>query len=135
MGGRRILRITLCGRILEIKCPYTRKIIPGTVPRHYMPQLQTLMHVSKLPVCDFVQWHHTDDVYDMVEVPADSDWFSVNEVKMLKFYNMLLECKEDPERLKKYERKRSSASTSPQKRVKVAENDGFEDFNLAGYVV
>lgn len=29
-----------CGYMIEIKCPYRRKIVPGEVPHHYYPQIQ-----------------------------------------------------------------------------------------------
>lgn len=38
--------VTLSGRAVEIKCPLRRKIVPGSVPHHYYPQLQIQMEVS-----------------------------------------------------------------------------------------
>ena len=36
------------GKLVEIKCPPQRKIIPGEVPGHYMPQLQLCMEILDL---------------------------------------------------------------------------------------
>lgn len=32
--------ITLTGLMIEIKCPYKRRIVPGEVPHHYYPQVR-----------------------------------------------------------------------------------------------
>lgn len=48
--------ITESGRLLEIKCPLSRDIGDGTIPKHYIGQVQVLMDVLDLEVCDFVQY-------------------------------------------------------------------------------
>jgi putative phage-type endonuclease len=47
--------ITASGRCIEVKCPF-RRVPSETVPEHYLYQVQTLMHILKLPVCDFIQY-------------------------------------------------------------------------------
>ena len=94
--------ITSCGRLVEIKCPVTRKIIPGEVPKHYEAQLQTIMMVSGLTVADFVQYHTTDDVFDITEVPVDPYWYERHKDKIAEFHAMLLECRADPSKISKY---------------------------------
>ena len=42
------------GRLLEIKCPVSRKI-DGTVPKNYYAQMQMQLHVTGLQQCDFVE--------------------------------------------------------------------------------
>jgi putative phage-type endonuclease len=44
----------LYGEMLEIKCPWRRQIVPGEVPHHYFPQIQTQLEVCDLEVCYFV---------------------------------------------------------------------------------
>ena len=100
--------VTACGRLIEIKCPVSRTIIPGCVPEHYKAQLQTLMFVSGLKICDFVQYHTRDDVFDITTVEYDQDWYKRNEAKISQFHAMLRECHEDPGQIIKYERKRKS---------------------------
>lgn len=47
--------VTEDGRLIEIKCPLTRKITPA-VPKYYLPQIQLLLEVLDLEVCDFIQY-------------------------------------------------------------------------------
>lgn len=47
--------ITSCGRLIEVKCPFRRKL-SGEVPAYYIYQVQYLMHMLHLKVCDFVQY-------------------------------------------------------------------------------
>lgn len=45
--------ITSLGTMLEIKCPISRKIIPGNIKKNYMAQVQGQMAVCELNECDF----------------------------------------------------------------------------------
>ena len=47
--------VTESGKLLEIKCPMSRKI-KNEVPKYYIAQLQILMEVLNLEDCDFVQY-------------------------------------------------------------------------------
>jgi len=47
--------ITSSGRLIEVKCPFRRKP-NGEVPKHYVHQIQTLMHILNLQVCDFIEY-------------------------------------------------------------------------------
>ena len=47
--------ITASGRLIEVKCPFRRKP-NGKVPTYYMHQLQTLMHILRLEICDFIEY-------------------------------------------------------------------------------
>ena len=42
------------GRMLEIKCPKSRKL-NGFVPEHYLPQVQGQLEVCELEFCDFLE--------------------------------------------------------------------------------
>jgi putative phage-type endonuclease len=46
--------ITPDGVMLEIKCPFSRKI-NGIVPHHYWQQIQLQLEVADLDVCDFLE--------------------------------------------------------------------------------
>lgn len=46
--------ITKDGVMLEIKCPYSRKI-NGTVPAHYWAQVQGQLEVCELDICDYLE--------------------------------------------------------------------------------
>ena len=45
----------LTARMLEIKCPWKRKIIHGEVPWHYWAQIQGQLDTCDLDLCDFLQ--------------------------------------------------------------------------------
>lgn len=48
--------VTMCGRLVEIKSPYSFKLTPGNIPEHYRPQVLVLLHTLGLKDADFVQW-------------------------------------------------------------------------------
>lgn len=67
--------VTHCGRLVEVrrarrvdgqgdgtltppqlKCPVSRLIVPGEVPRHYLPQLQISMYILDLQEADYFEW-------------------------------------------------------------------------------
>jgi len=47
--------ITAVGKMLEIKCPWRRKITMGEVPEHYYLQVQGQLSVCSLNECDYVE--------------------------------------------------------------------------------
>jgi len=51
--------ITPDGKMLEIKCPYSRKI-NGIVPFHYFQQMQLQMFCAELEECDFLECEITE---------------------------------------------------------------------------
>lgn len=70
------------GRLLEIKCPLRREIKKGEVPRHYLPQIQLLMDILDLEVCDFIQYKPAEltfphpEEFEVVTIERDRDWFA-----------------------------------------------------------
>jgi putative phage-type endonuclease len=53
--------VTLCKRVVEIKCPYTRSIPKSgkgltQIPRHYEDQVKTCMSILRFKNCDFIQY-------------------------------------------------------------------------------
>lgn len=74
--------ITSGGAMVEIKCPLLRKIVPGKVPHHYMPQIQVQLEVCGLEMCYFVEYlpatHAPDrrEVLNIVSVQRDKQWFA-----------------------------------------------------------
>jgi putative phage-type endonuclease len=51
--------ITDCGRMLEIKSPFSRKIIQGYIPLNYFIQVQLQLHCCDLEVCDYIECEFT----------------------------------------------------------------------------
>lgn len=84
------------GFMIEIKCPFKRKIIPGHVPHHYLPQIQTQMEVCQLPACFFVQWqpahlsHTGSEIFDVVCVERDPQWFARHKDALHGFWKDLM---------------------------------------------
>ena len=82
--------ITESGRLLEIKCPLSRKIKPE-VPGYYLPQIQLLLEIMDLEVCDFVQYKEgPPEEFVVVEVPRDREWFAHYLPVMKAFWDRVL---------------------------------------------
>lgn len=77
--------VTNAGRLVEIKCPLKRAIVPGHVPEHYMPQIQVQMEVCDVDATLFVQYKPAafasdgQQVLDIVVVERDRAWFADNK--------------------------------------------------------
>lgn len=118
--------ITCCGRLVEIKCPVTREIVPGLVPAHYTPQLLTLMHITGLPVADFVQWRTDTGVFNITEYKEDVPrWFEDAGPKIKDFHTLLMDCHMHPEKVPK-PRKRKRPAQVPRS-VPVEPEPSFAD--------
>lgn len=65
--------VTFSGRLVEVKCPPKRDIADGSVPPHYMPQIQLLLEILDLPVCDFVQYKPGQPLV-VTPVPRQQGW-------------------------------------------------------------
>lgn len=87
--------VTESGRLVEIKCPMARRI-EADVPEHYMPQLQLLMEILDLDVCDFIQYKPVSITYPdpsefvVVSVDRDRAWFTENLPIMRGFWDRVL---------------------------------------------
>ena len=64
--------ITETGVMVEIKCPYRRKIVPGEVPTQYYYQIQGQLAVCGLDQCDFWEVEIEESCYG----PDDPDWIA-----------------------------------------------------------
>lgn len=100
--------ITHCGRLVEVKCPVSRQIIPGTVPNHYKAQIELLMHIAKISVADFVQMGVDQNVFDITACEPTADYYNLKKSKIDKFLEMMKDVRDNPEAIAKYERKRKS---------------------------
>lgn len=91
--------ITLTGRMIEIKCPMFRPIIPGKVPGHYLPQVQTQMEVCDLDSCYFCQWQPAEftkdgvEIFDIVVVERDRHWFETHRETLHSFWEELMKAR------------------------------------------
>jgi putative phage-type endonuclease len=87
--------ITESGKLVEIKCPLRREILPE-VPVYYMPQLQLLMEILDLDECDFIQYKPSEltwpqpSVFEVVHVKRDREWFREQLPVMDTFWKRVL---------------------------------------------
>jgi len=81
--------VTEDGILIEIKCPMTRKI-ENKVPKHYVPQIQLLLEILDLDICDFVQFRPGTDTapqeFMVTRVTRDREWFEKHLARMQKFW-------------------------------------------------
>jgi putative phage-type endonuclease len=86
--------ITECGRLIEIKCPLTRKI-EDKVPKHYIAQIQLNMEILDLDECDFIQYRPAEndspEEFVVTNVKRDREWFAANLPIMKAFWDKVLE--------------------------------------------
>ena len=61
--------ITGDGIMIEIKCPFKRKIIIGKVPENYRTQIQGQLEVCDLDICDYLEC-------DLEEYDTEDDYFN-----------------------------------------------------------
>jgi|GEM_PF-3088705 len=73
--------------MLEVKCPYRRKIVQGTIPRHYYAQVQINMLICGLPHADFVEYRPPPNFeLNIVRVVPDIAWLRDAIPKLTKFH-------------------------------------------------
>jgi len=83
------------GKLIEIKCPMSRKILPE-VPEHYMPQLQLCMEILDLEEADFIQYKPAEfnwprpEEFVVVNVKRDREWFKTYLPVMREFWDKVL---------------------------------------------
>lgn len=87
--------ITESGKLVEIKCPLTRKITPE-VPVYYMPQIQLLLEILNLEEAVFIQYKPAEiawpgpEEFVVTEVTRDREWFREQFPRMKEFWDKVL---------------------------------------------
>lgn len=73
------------GIMLEIKCPYSRKIVDGVIPEKYKMQIQGQLAVCKLKECDYIEcvFKSLDSVEDYLALDGDNEKHGV----IAEYYN------------------------------------------------
>ena len=105
--------------LVEIKCPLRRKIVPGEVPRHYLPQIMLCMEIMDVESCFFVQYQPHEvtwpapEVFDVTVVPRDREWFKKYLPVMDAFWKRVIyfrehldECPKEKEKVKRPRKKK-----------------------------
>ena len=85
--------VTTDGRLVEIKCPVSRPILPE-VPVHYYGQVQCLMEVLDLQLCDFVQYKpgksSADYTLQITTIRRNPAWWAEKLPVFRKFWDRVL---------------------------------------------
>ncbi len=63
--------------LLEVKCPYRRKIKFGEIPKYYYPQVQLNMFICNLEVADFIEYIPPNTM-NIVRTYIDHIWLEKN---------------------------------------------------------
>lgn len=76
--------------VLEVKCPYRRKIIYGKCPDYYYPQVQLNMAILNINKADFIEYkppsNNNHMELNIVRIHRDPDWFRTNVPIMEAFW-------------------------------------------------
>jgi len=71
--------------VLEVKCPYRRKIVHGTCPHYYLPQVQLNMAILNIEKADFIEFIPANHLgnrkpmeLNIVRIQRDRNWFDKN---------------------------------------------------------
>jgi putative phage-type endonuclease len=89
--------VTRSGKLVEIKCPVSREVIPGHVPEHYVPQIQVCMEVLDLEETVFIQYKPDTmtwpkpEIFDVTIVPRDRAWFAESLPVLHSFWKEMIE--------------------------------------------
>ena len=100
--------VTEDGILIEIKCPFSRKI-EAKVPKHYSPQVQLQLEITDLEECDFIQYRPQGTItttegeetltrldpnkpreFVIVRVKRDREWFAKNLPAMQKAWDRIV---------------------------------------------
>lgn len=76
--------VTNEGELIEIKCPYSRKIKPE-VPSYYYGQIQLGLQICELEKCHFIQYRPEPEEFIVIEVLKDNTWWEKNYPKLEAF--------------------------------------------------
>ncbi len=71
--------------LLEVKCPYRRKITLGEIPKYYYPQVQLNLFICDLNIADFIEYR-PPDVMNIVRTYRDQKWLDTNLPILEKFW-------------------------------------------------
>ena len=88
--------------VLEIKCPYTRPVLPATRAKEHFPQIQVLMQVFGAEECHFVQYkppglgrgragvmNEDRPLYLRETIARDDGWWDANRPRLERFHEKL----------------------------------------------
>jgi hypothetical protein len=121
--------------------PPQRKIIPGEVPEHYMPQLQLCMEILDLEEADFIQYKPAEtnwplpEEFDVVNVKRDRAWFEKYRPIMRIIWDQVLYYRDHIDELIEMEKSKPKKATRKRKEkppitceiAALSDEDPYED--------
>jgi len=73
--------------LLEVKCPYRRKIVDGVIPEYYLPQVQLNLFICNLSIADFIEYSPMDNKINIVRIYKDYNWLNEKIPILVEFWN------------------------------------------------
>jgi putative phage-type endonuclease len=129
--------VTESGKLVEIKCPPQRAILPE-VPQHYFPQLQMCMEILDLEEADFIEYKPAEtnwpkpEEFQVINVKRDREWWKTNFPIMKEFWDKVLYFREHLDELPKPKEKKTRKKKEPEPVVclvePIPEEDPYDDF-------
>ena len=80
--------------LLEVKCPFRRKIVLGHCPEQYYPQVQLNMYICNLKKGDFIEYKPSRNIdnieLNIVHFDRNDEWLKENIPKLKEFWDSVL---------------------------------------------
>ena len=84
--------------MLEVKCPFRRKIEHGICPEYYYPQVQLNLMILDLQKADYIEYvpantfplFNKEPIMNIVRVHRNEKWLHKNIPKLIDFWNQVL---------------------------------------------
>lgn len=127
--------ISLCNKntrkpiLLEVKCPYRRKIKTGYIPAYYYPQVQLNLFICNLDTADFIEYQ-PPEIMNIVRVYRDQKWLDKNLPILENFWKNVEYYREyGIENHPKYPKRKLTLDLSTKKETQDQEDDNMILFN------
>lgn len=72
--------------LIEVKCPFRRKIKDGYIPIYYYPQVQLNLFICDLSIADFIEFCPKTNKLNIVRIAKDMKWINENVPILIKFW-------------------------------------------------
>ena len=72
--------------LIEVKCPFRRKIIDGYIPNCYYPQVQLNLFICNLNIADYIEFCPKTNKLNIVRIEKDIEWINVNVPILIDFW-------------------------------------------------
>lgn len=108
--------------LLEVKCPFRRKIVDGYIPIYYYPQVQLNLFICDLSIADFIEFCPKTNKLNIVRIAKDPNWLKQNIPLFINFWKNVekyreigLDCHSEYIKLKQKETKKKEHKEQKEK--------------------